>query len=174
MLDDDKKWHFAFWLDEDLYCKLKVESEKNNVTSTILLAKNRPTHDTFFDEPRPMVSKARPETILERLDEKNAELDGENTTNHEMGECPVYFHHKKNDEICLLNFLELHVSAQIEFRKKNCNGMISHAIRCHHIRRTRSLFLKEVQSGVMEKISNIKVSLVKIRPNLSRLNLEAA
>lgn len=169
-----RKRHFTFRLDEDLHDELEIESERKDITPTMLMAKltkNHLTRDKFFDELGFIpVSKDCLKIILEKLDEKNAELDGESISNTKIGEYVTYFYHK-NDRDSLLNFLELYLSTQGGFRKENNNGTVSYTIH-HNISKNYSLFLKGMLFGAIEKTLKTRVNLVEISPNLLSFNFE--
>jgi len=157
-----------------LHDELEIESERKDITPTMLMAKltkNHLTRDKFFDELGFIpVSKDCLKIILEKLDEKNAELDGESISNTKIGEYVTYFYHK-NDRDSLLNFLELYLSTQGGFRKENNNGTVSYTIH-HNISKNYSLFLKGMLFGAIEKTLKTRVNLVEISPNLLSFNFE--
>lgn len=159
-----------------MYDELGIESKRKDITPTMLmakLAKNHLTCNKFFDELGFIpISKDCLKIILEKLDEKNAELDGKSISNTKIGEYVTYFYHK-NDRSSLLNFLKLYLSIQEGFRKENSNGTVSYTIH-HNISKNYLLFLKGMLFAAIEKTLKTRVNLVEISPNLLSFNFEAS
>ena len=171
-----KKKHFTFRLEEDIYHKLELESDRKNISPTVLmakLAKNYLNRDKFLEElefiPTP---KDFLKILLDGRDKEKIIEDGKNLGIIKLGEYITYFYHKK-DKNTILKFLELYLPTQGTFRKENNNGTISYTTH-HNISKEYSLFLKSFLFHTLEGIMGTRINIMELSPNLLSFNFDVS